>query len=914
MGAMEDEPLPPGYPAQWEADVVLRDGTVAHVRPIRPADTAGIHRFHAAQSDESIYLRFFAPLRRLSDSDVHRFTHVDYVDRVALVATMREEIIGIGRYDRIDPRSAEVAFNISDLYQGKGIGSVLLEHLAAIAREVGISRFTAEVLPQNRKMLAVFSDAGYDVTRHVEDGVVEVGFDIEPTDQSKAVAMSREHRAEALSVRSVLHPRTIAVVGASRRKESIGSQLLDRLVDAGFTGRIHPVNPNVRTLRRRRAYPSVERRARTRSTSRSSPCRPTPCSRSSTSAPRPASSRCSSCRRGSPRRARTARGSRPSCVRRARGAGMRVVGPNSFGLINNDPEVRLNASLAPTLPPHGRLGLFAQSGALGIAVLASAARRNLGISTFGSAGNRVDVSGNDFMQYWIDDDGTDAVGLYLESMGNPRKFSRIARNLALIKPVIVVKSGVSPVRRAARATGCGRTKARPEVFSAMLKQAGVIRVENVHQLFDVAQLVVHQPLPAGDRVAIVANSTALGTLTADACASWKLTVTHGPVSLPSEATAAEFREALTAAFADPRVDSVLTCFIPPLVTGDEDVAAAVRDTAAAADKPIAATFLGMRGVDDGHATVSGTGGATRAIPVYAMPEDAVRALAAATRYGQWRAKDQGTPVAPGRHQPPHRRGPRPHGPLGRPQGPAPRARTRRPRCCRPTASTCGPTTTCARSTRPSPSRPSRSATPSCSSRPRRCCATRAASAGVRVDLRTEAALRAAWDSLTDRLAPLDADRLVVQRMATPGVPCVVTSDEDPLFGPVIGFSVAGLPTELLGDIAYRIPPLTDVTVSELISSVKAAPVLHGHRGATPVHRAALADLIARVSVLADDLPEVASLVLNPVNAHPGGVEVLGAEIVLAPAPRRTDPGRGRSPDAGARAAGIRPASRRRRRP
>ena len=258
---MEDEPLPPGYPAEWEADVVLRDGTVAHVRPICPADADGIRRFHAGQSAESIYLRFFAPLRELSDSDVHRFTHVDYADRVALVATMRDDIVGIGRYDRIDARSAEVAFNISDHFQGKGIGSVLLEHLAAIAQEFGIARFTAEVLPQNRKMLSVFSDAGYDVKRHIEDGVVEVGFDIEPTDSSKAVAMSREHRAEALSVRSILHPRTIAVIGASRRRDSIGSQLLDRLVEAGFTGTIHPVNPNVRTLRRRTAYPSVASRA-----------------------------------------------------------------------------------------------------------------------------------------------------------------------------------------------------------------------------------------------------------------------------------------------------------------------------------------------------------------------------------------------------------------------------------------------------------------------------------------------------------------------------------------------------------------------------------------------------------------------------------------------------------------------------
>jgi len=887
MVPMDDDPLPPGYPSEWEADVVLRDGTVAHVRPIRPSDTDGIHRFHSGQSDESIYLRFFAPLRRLSDADVHRFTHVDYVDRVALVVTLREDIVGIGRYDRIDARSAEVAFNISDHYQGKGIGSVLLEHLAAIARDVGITRFTAEVLPQNRKMLSVFSDAGYDVTRHIEDGVVEVGFDIEPTDSSKAVAMSREHRAEALSVAAILHPRTIAVIGASRRRNSIGSQLLERIVAAGFTGEIHPVNPNVRTLRRRTAYPSVAAvPGRVDLAVIAVPAHAVlevvdECAEAGVKALLVVSG-------GFAEEGRDGARLQAELLRRARGAGMRVVGPNSFGLINNDPSLRLNASLAMTLPPVGRVGLFAQSGALGIAVLASAARRNLGISTFGSAGNRVDVSGNDFMQYWIDDDNTEVVGLYLESMGNPRKFSRIARNLALIKPVIVVKSGVSrfgvPPGHRVR-----RTKARPAVFKAMLKQAGVLRVENVHQLFDIAQLLATQPLPRGDRVAIVGNSTALGTLTADACTSWGLKVAHGPVSLPSEATAAQFRTALAAAFADPKVDSVLTCFIPPLVTNDEDVAAAVRDMAHGADKPCAATFLGMRGVDDGHSSVTGTGGSTQAIPVYAMPEDAVRALAAATRYGAWRSKDHGVPVAPAginrriaedivetvlAMEPKGRR-------LTSDESTALLQAYGIDVWTKQEVSTVDEAVAAAeqvgypvvlKSTAPMVRR-------------------QGGTSGVRVDLRTEAALRAAWESLTERLAPLDADRLVVQRMATPGVPCVVTSDEDPLFGPVIGFSVAGLPTELLGDIGYRIPPLTDVDVSELISSVKASPVLHGHRGATPVNRAALADLIARVSVLADDLAEVASLVLNPVNAHPGGVEVLGAEIVLAPAPRRTDPGR-----------------------
>ncbi len=884
---MEDEPLPPGYPVEWEADVVLRDGTVAHVRPICPADGDGIRRFHAAQSDESIYLRFFAPLRQLSDADVLRFTHVDYADRVALVATMREDIIGIGRYDRIDARSAEVAFNISDHYQGKGIGSVLLEHLAAIAQEFGISRFTAEVLPQNRKMLSVFADAGYDVKRHIEDGVVEVGFDIEPTDSSKAVAMSREHRAEALSVRSILTPRTIAVIGASRRRNSIGSQLLDRLVEAGFTGSIHPVNPNVRTLRRRTAYPSVAAvPGKVDLAVIAVPAHAVlevvdECAEAGVKSLLVVSS-------GFAEEGRAGERLQAELLRRARNAGMRVVGPNSFGLINNDPAVRLNASLAPTLPPHGQLGLFAQSGALGIAVLASAARRNLGISTFGSAGNRVDVSGNDFMQYWIDDDSTTAVGLYLESMGNPRKFSRVARNLALIKPVIVVKSGVSafgvPPGHRVR-----KTKARPEVFSALLKQAGVMRVENVHQLFDIAQLVAHQPLPAGDRVAVVGNSTALGTLTADACTSWGLTVSHGPVALPTDATAAQFRTALVAAFADPKVDSVLACFIPPLVTNDEDVAAAVRDAADGSKKPCAATFLGMRGVDDGHASVTGTGGATRAIPVYAMPEDAVRALAAATRYGQWRAKDHGTPVAPAGI---NRRIAEDVVQTVLSVDPKGRRLTHDEAAALLQAygvDVWGKEE--ARTADEAVAAAERVGYPVVLKSTAPMLRHQGGVGSVRVDLRTEESLRDAWESLTERLAPLAADRLVVQKMATPGVPCVITSDEDPLFGPVIGFSVAGMPTELLDDIAYRIPPLTDVTVSELISSVKAAPVLHGHRGATPVHRAALSDLIARVSVLADDLAEVASLKLNPVNAHPAGVEVLGAEIVLAPAPRRADPGR-----------------------
>ena len=879
--------LPPGYPAWWEADVVLRDGSVAHLRPITPADASAVHRFHAGQSDESIYMRFFAPLRQLSDRDVTRFTTVDYHDRVALVATVRGEIIGIGRYDRITPTSAEVAFNISDHFQGKGIGSVLLEHLAVIAWDSGIEEFTAEVLPQNRKMMSVFGDAGYEVSRRFEDGVVSLRFDIQPTERSEAVRLSREHRAESVSMHSVLFPDSIAVVGASRRTDSIGHHILANILAAGFHGAVHAVNREAMEVL---GLPSHARVSEI----------PDDVDLAVVAVPADEVLEVvADCAEAGVRTLLVVSAGfaeagpageelQAELLTRARAAGMRVLGPNSFGVINNSPHVRLNASLAPELPPAGRLGLFAQSGALGIAVLASAARRGLGISVFASAGNRVDVSGNDFMQYWIDDQDTDVVGLYLESMGNPRKFSRIARRLALTKPVVVVKSGVSsygvPPGHRARTT-----RVRPEAFDAMLRQAGVIRVENVHQMFDVAQLLVHQPLPGGNRVAVVGNSDALGALPAEACVSWGLEVARAPLALPSAARGEQFADALAAAFADPDVDSVLTCFIPPLVTLDEDVATAVRDAALLSDKPCLATFLGMRGVVERLAGTT-SDGREEVVPAYSMPEDAVRALAAATRYAAWRSRDHGVPVRPvgiDREAAQHL---------------VDEVLERDPEGRRLTPTEAGqllqaygiemwqsiPVTTADEAVAAAEAAGSpvvvKSVAPLMQHSP--------GLSGIRVDLRTEGQLRGAFEALNELLTPLSANAFVVQRMAAqPGISCVVRSEEDPLFGPVVSFSIAGAPTELLGDIGHRIPPLTDVDVSDLISSVKASPMLHGHRGAAPVHRAALADLIARVSVLADNLPEVASLVLNPVNAHAGGVEVLGAEVTLSPMPRRKDPGR-----------------------
>ena len=876
-----------GAPVEWEADVVLRDGSVAHIRPITPDDADGIRAFHSRQSEESIYLRFFAPLRELSERDVHRFTHVDHHDRVALVATLDGEITGIGRYDRIDPTSAEVAFNISDHFQGKGIGSVMLEHLAAIAQEMGITRFVAEVLPQNRKMLTVFKDAGYEVTHHIEDGVVEVAFDIKPTEQSKAVQLSREHRAESRSMRTILFPERVAIIGASRRDESIGALVMRNILEAGYQGELYPIHRVAEQVQGVKAYPSILET-------------PEPVDLAIVVVPAAqAIEVVKDCGKAGVKALLVLSAGfaeagddgvllQEKLRRRVRRAGMRIVGPNSFGLINNDPSVRLNATMASVIPESGRLGLFAQSGALGVAVLASAARRGLGISVFASAGNRVDVSGNDLMQYWIDDQETDTVGLYLESMGNPRKFSRIARALAAVKPVVVVSSGVSsfaaPPGHRTRVTNVP-----PQAFDALLRQAGVIRVENVHQLFDVAQLTLHQPLPKGDRVAIVGNSDALGALSASACVSWGLRVTHGPVSLPPQASAEEFAAALDAAFADPEVDSVVAAFIPPLVTQDEEVHRAVRNIVADYEKPCVATFLGMRGV--GEDLSYDQAGVRRSVPAYAMPEDGVRALNAVTRYALWRQRDRGTPVAPvGIDR--LRAEALIDGYLA--DSPDGRALTREEARellgaygirVWPAVEVSGVDAAVAAADELTYPVILKSTSPVVRHQP--------GLVGVRGDLVDADAVRNAHESLSQRLGPLVADRFVVQRMAVPGVSTVIRASEDPLFGPVVSFSVAGPPTELLGDVAHRIPPLTDVDVTDLIDGVKAAPLLNGHRGAAPVHRSALADLVARLSVLADDHPELSAVELNPVNAWTGGVDVLGAEVVVRPALVRKDPGRRR---------------------
>lgn len=499
------------YPAHWEADVVLRDGGTARIRPITVDDAERLVSFYEQVSEESKYYRFFAPYPRLSAKDVHRFTHHDFVDRVGLAATVGGEFIATVRYDRIDAEGrpatgpadeAEVAFLVQDAHQGRGVASALLEHIAAVARERGIRRFAAEVLPANTRMIKVFTDAGYTQKRSFEDGVVRLEFDLEPTDRSLAVQRAREQRAEARSVHRLLAPGSVAVVGVGRAPGGVGRSVLGHLRDAGFTGRLHAVNTafaedleeidGVPAHRSVREIDGPVDLAVVAVSAQRVPDVVAACGEHGVQGLIVLSA-------GYAESGPEGRERQRALVRQARTYGMRIIGPNAFGVVNTSPEVRLNASLAPEMPRPGRIGMFAQSGAIGIALLSRLHRRGggvtgvTGVSTFVSAGNRADVSGNDVLQYWYDDPDTDVALMYLETIGNPRKFTRLARRTAAVKPLVVVQGarhGGTPTGHAVRGTRLPHA-----TVSALLRQAGVIRVDTITELVDAGLLLARQPLP-----------------------------------------------------------------------------------------------------------------------------------------------------------------------------------------------------------------------------------------------------------------------------------------------------------------------------------------------------------------------------------------------------------------------------------
>jgi len=841
-------------------DVLLTDGTTVQLRPICPEDADAILAMHSRFSERTRYLRYFSPYPRIPARDLRRFVNVDHRDREAFVVLSGERIVAVGRYDRLGPDApdAEVAFVVEDSFQGRGIGPVLLEYLAEAGRQVGLTRFVAEVLPANGAMLRVFADFGYHVERQYADGVVHLTFPIAPTEQTLQVQHGRELRTEARSIARLLTPRGVVVYGASASGQGVGAALLAHLRDGGYTGAIVPVHPSAETVAGLPAYRHAA--------DAGVPVDLAVVAVATDAVPGVLADAAAAGAYGlvvisagfaeaGPAGVEAQR----DLVRRAHAAGMRVVGPNCLGIANTDERFRLNATLAPRLPAAGRVGFFSQSGAFGVALLAEADRRGLGLSSFVSAGNRADVSGNDLIQYWQEDPGTDVILLHLETFGNPRKFARLARRIGRSKPVVALASPARP-------PGVGDSPGPDAAaVTALFARSGVIRVDTVQELFDVGVLLANQPLPTGRRVGIVGNSTALAGLAATACRAQGLEVAAGyPVEVGPQAGADEFADVLADAAVDDRVDALVVTFAPPLpgqLSGtDADFTAAVASVALAGEKPTVATFL--------------VGDLPAAVPSYPTVEEAVRALARVSEYADWLRQPAGVfPELPGVDT-------AAAGALldsGAPDA------TRRLLAAygievaesMPVTSAEEAVATAARLGYP--------------------VALKSAGAGlrhrldlgaVRLDLQDAHAVRQAYREM----AALFGAETLVQHMVPPGVSCVVELVEDPAFGPVVGFGLGGVATELLGDRAWRAAPLTDRDAIALVDEPRAAPLLRGYRGAQAVDREALADLLLRVGRLADEQPRVRALTLNPVLARPDGLSVLHAVVHVGAPGNRPDKG------------------------
>jgi len=884
-----------------EADVVLRDGTTVRVRPARPSDAPGVEQMLRGLSEESRYLRFFSGAVDLPRMAAWA-TQVDQRRRGGLVATTgsSDRIVAHAGWEREAqrPERAEVALVIDDAFQGRGLGTLLLGQLAEHARGEGVELFTAQVLPGNYQMIQVFRDSGLAVRIRSEPGVVLVEAPTLLTPDALGRFDQREEQAAAAALRRVLAPRSVAVVGASRRRGTVGGELFHNLLTAGFTGPVYPVNPNAGVVQSVAAHPTVTKV-------------PGPVDLAVLAVPADQVVQVA--------RECAAKGVRalvvlsagfaesgPQGVERqhallevCRQAGMRLVGPNCLGVINTDPAVRLDATFGPTLPTPGRVGFLSQSGALGLAIVDYANQLGLGLSSFLSVGNKADISGNDLLGYWHDDPGTDLVLLYLESFGNPRKFARFARRLARTKPIIAVKAGRSVAGARATSSHTGALLAASDVpVDALFRQAGVIRTDTLSELFDVAKLLAAQPAPHGRRVAIVTNAGGPGILCADACEAAGLQVpafseelrsrlaavlpaeaaAGNPVDLLAAAPPERYLQAIELVASSGEADAVIVIHIPPLAGehATDQIAAAIRH--AAQQAPAATTLLAVLMSSAGVPADLRAG--PRQVPCYGFPEEAARALAHAAGRGQWLRQPEGhLPELPGIRRD------EAAAVLAETLATGPRwltveEATRLLSCYGlPLADWC-----LARTAEEAAKLAQRLGGPVALKAIAPGLLHKTEAGAVRLNLRGP---KTVTQAATDLAAALTAaghppEGFLVQRMATGVAELLVGIVHDATFGPVVACGAGGTSAELLGDVAVRLAPLTDRDAHQLLRSLKTFPLLDGWRGAPKADQAALEDLLLRIGLLADQHPEIAELDCNPVLAGPDGAVIVDVRIRVEP--------------------------------
>jgi acyl-CoA synthetase (NDP forming)/RimJ/RimL family protein N-acetyltransferase len=896
LGGMAGAADPESYPQRWEGDVALADGGIVQVRPVRPDDADRVRAFHARQSRESIYFRYFSPMPKLSQRELERLTEIDYVTRMAFVALLGDDVVGMGSYDVWrEHRRAEVAFIVDDQHQGRGIATVLLEYLTVAARENGLEGLTAQVLPTNRRMLSVFHRAGFQVSSSFDEGVVDVELGIEPTPESAALIDQRERVAEARSVRRLLFPETVAVIGAGRERGGVGHEVFRRLVEGDFGGPVFPVNPEGASVASVRAYPSVLEI-------------PDEVDLAVIAVPAPlvvdVVDECARKRvrglaiisAGLEHLTVDGRPAHDVIRHKALRWGMRIIGPESMGTVNTAPGTRLHATFSSVDVVPGRVGFLTQSGTLGVAALEHARRVGVGISTFVDIGRRIDVSGNDLLQFWAEDERTDLALLYLETFGNPRKFTRIARRMARDKPIIAVKSGRQSPPAAVGGTDGGLASVWPAdaTVDALLAQSGVIRVDTPPELFELARVLVHQPVPRGRRVAIIANARGAAVLAADAVVGAGLEVVlpgEAVVAalapeLPSGASAGRtldltwqagpdhYRRALRAVLDDDGVDAVIVIYAPPLDARADEVARAIgaatsEHPADGQGKPILATFLGSEST-----SLAGS----PPVPLFEFPGQAAAVLGKLARLGEWRR--------------------RPVGDVPEPEGVDPAAVSAlahelldghdagrwldRDQASRLLGAAGLPV---ARHRMVGSFDDARAAAEEMGF-PVVLKATGVdryhpgEEGGVALDLHDEVALEGAYRRMAASLGPAMV-LAVVQQLAAPGVDLFVGAHQDPSYGAVVSVGIGGVMAAANPDLPIRILPLTDADAHHLVASSAVAGLL-AREGADGAATRACEDLLLRVGFVVDHVPEIADMLLNPVIVGAGGAMIVDAWVRLAP--------------------------------
>ena len=869
----------------YAVEDVLRDGGSIHIRAIRPDDRERLLDHFGRLSARSAYFRFFATKRRLTDAELDRFTRLDFDQRVALVATLleagKERFIGVGRYAVLSgkPDAAEVAFAVVDDHQGRGVGTLLLEHLVRIARARGVREFQADVLGENNRMLQLFATSGFVVTRSTDAGIVHLSFPTKETERAREAAQVRERTAAAESVRALLTPGSVAVIGASRREGTIGSALVANLKRAGFTGPIYPINPNAAEIQGLPAYPNVAavgRRIDVAVVAVPAALVEAAVRDCATSGVRGVVVISA----GFAEASAEGRAVQQRLTHLVRGAGMRMVGPNCMGVLNTDPAVSLNATFAPHWPPRGNVGMLSQSGALGLAVLDYVRHLNIGMSSFVSVGNKADISGNEFLSYWADDPRTGVVVLYLESFGNPRRFARIAPEVARRKPIIAVKSGRSAAGTRAASSHSAALASLDVAVDALFAQAGVIRTNTLEELFDVATLLSTQPVPPGRRVGVVTNAGGPGILLADACEARGLELSPlapdtlaalraflpahagfaNPIDLTASGTPEQYARAIEVVGADPAVDALVVIYVPPLVTDAEAVAREIARGAGAVPmaKPVLSVFISSRGAPP----LLGEGPRGQ-LPAYSYPENAAMALSAAEAYGRWRTRSRGSPLELDRLAESAIRSVVDRVLAGA-DGPRWLAQADLATVLRAAgiafadAEQVAPDEAVAAAERLGFPLVAKAIAPGV--------LHKSDVGGVILGLDGSAAVARAVATLGERMRAAGAqlDGVLLQREVAGGIEALVGVTTDPTFGPLLVCGLGGILVELVHDVAFHLTPVTDVDAREMIGRLRAQKLLDGYRGMAPGDRDALVDVILRVSALVEIVPELRELDLNPV--------------------------------------------------